>query len=45
MEPHQTHKYKRIPWLVCRKCGLVFLNNEPTKIAIKLGCNWSEIIK
>lgn len=37
-EPHVPSKLKCIPWLVCRCCGLVYLNNEATRKAIKKGC-------
>jgi hypothetical protein len=29
---------RRIPWVVCRCCGLVYLRNERTAKAIKAGC-------
>ena len=29
---------RRIPWLVCSRCGLVYLNNEATRRAIRAGC-------
>jgi hypothetical protein len=32
-------------WQYCAKCGLVALKNEPTEQAIKLGCDWQEIMK
>jgi len=36
-EPHSPVKLKRLSWLVCRYCGLVYLRNELTKQAIKKG--------
>jgi hypothetical protein len=36
--PHVPHKIKYIPWMYCRCCGLVYLNNEATRKAIKKGC-------
>ncbi len=29
---------RRIPWLCCRRCGLVYLRNKATNAAIKRGC-------
>jgi hypothetical protein len=37
--PHVTRKFKAIPWLVCRFCGLVFLRNALTEHHIRLGCD------
>lgn len=42
-EAHEpVKKYRSIPWLVCKWCGLMYLRNEPTRKAIKLGCNWRD---
>lgn len=38
-EAHNPIKRKRIPWLVCQHCGLVYLNNPFTAWAIRKGCN------
>lgn len=38
-EAHSPSKMKQIPWMVCRHCGLVYLKNEITAWAIKMGCN------
>ena len=38
-EAHSPIKIKVIPWLFCKYCGLIFLNNELTKWCIKMGCN------
>ena len=38
-EPHSATKIKQLPWLICKKCGLVYLNNRLTKWCIKMGCN------
>jgi len=40
-ERHHFDKRKGInPWLICKYCGLMRLNNRPTRKAVKLGCNW-----
>jgi hypothetical protein len=40
MEPHAPAKlYKCIPWLVCKKCGLIYLKNDFTQWCIRMGCN------
>jgi hypothetical protein len=31
-------------WQYCTKCGLVALRNEATAQAMKLGCDWYEIL-
>jgi hypothetical protein len=36
--PHKWRKYRAIPWLVCRCCGLVWLNNRVTRLAVRAGC-------
>lgn len=35
---HEAIKYRLIPWLVCRFCGLVYLRNEATTRAIRCPC-------
>ena len=37
LETHSPVKMKRLPWLVCRYCGLVYLKNDATRRAIKRG--------
>jgi len=39
MEAHNAGMIKGIPWQVCKKCGLVYLRNDISKLAIRLGCN------
>ena len=41
-EPHSPKKRKNISWLVCSKCGLIYLNNDFTRFGIKYGCNNSD---
>jgi hypothetical protein len=42
-EAHDPVKrFKRLSWLVCKYCGLVYLNNRFTKWSIKKGCNSSD---
>jgi hypothetical protein len=37
--PHAMYKlFKRLPWFVCKHCGLVNLQNEATKKALRQGC-------
>ena len=36
-EQHNSQKLKCTPWLVCRNCRLVCLNNEATRKEIKRG--------
>jgi hypothetical protein len=36
--PHKWRKYRSLPWLVCRCCGLVWLNNDVSRRAAKAGC-------
>jgi len=38
-EGHAPKKKKGMPWLVCQHCGLVYLKNEFTAWAIRMGCN------
>lgn len=40
-EKHAPVKVKWMPWLMCRYCGLVYLNNRLTKWSIRMGCNHS----
>lgn len=43
IEPHNPCKlYRGIPYLVCSKCGLVYLNNALTKWCIRNGCDHKE---
>jgi hypothetical protein len=39
LTPHVTKKLRGLPWVFCRFCGLVYLNNEPTREAIRRGCD------
>jgi hypothetical protein len=38
MSPHVWFKYRALPWLVCKFCGLVRLRNESTERAVRRGC-------
>lgn len=38
-EAHQWVKWKSIPWLVCKRCGLVWLKNLATSLAVRKGCD------
>lgn len=38
-DDHAPIKIKGIQWVVCRKCGLIYLKNEFTDWCIKKGCN------
>jgi hypothetical protein len=38
LTPHSPDKLGRLPWPVCKKCGLVYLKNEATKQRVKRGC-------
>lgn len=38
-EIHEPVRIKSLPWLVCRKCGLVYLKNDFTFWCMKKGCN------
>lgn len=40
-QKHSPQKVKFIPWLMCKSCGLIYLNNRPTRKAVKLGCDWN----
>lgn len=42
MEEHAFITNSRIGKGVCRKCGLVALNNEFTQWSIRMGCNSEE---
>jgi hypothetical protein len=41
-EPHRPVKWRPIPWMVCKLCGLVYLNNDLSRRAIRLGCDYHE---
>jgi hypothetical protein len=43
----EQHSFTRkvCHWPYCAKCGLVALKNEPTRIAMTLGCGWEDKIK
>lgn len=38
-EPHSPQKLKGLPWIYCKYCGLIYLNNKVTRWCIKMGCN------
>lgn len=40
MSGHQFVTRKRMPWPVCKSCGLVALRNPRTAWCIKHGCNY-----
>jgi hypothetical protein len=42
MEGHQINDWRVGGKLVCRVCGLVALNNELSRYAVKLGCNYGD---
>lgn len=39
LETHSPIKLKGTPWIYCKYCGLLYLNNQITKWCIKMGCN------
>lgn len=43
--PHKWRRYRFLPWEVCSRCGLIALRNEPTEKAIRLGCDYKNILK
>jgi len=38
-ERHTPIKLKGTPWLYCRFCGLLYLNNAITRWCVRMGCN------
>ena len=43
--PHSfTRKSKAFPWPWCAHCGLLKLKNDATDRAVRLGCDWKELI-
>lgn len=44
---HEPHSFNRrvLNWKYCAYCGLIALRNEATRKAIRLGCNWREVMK
>lgn len=38
-QKHEATPVKFMPWLMCRKCGLVYLNNRFTKWCRTVGCD------
>ena len=36
--PHRATRGGAFHWPLCSICGLVYLNNEATRVAIKKGC-------
>lgn len=38
-EPHNAKPLKGVPWLCCKKCGLLYLHNPITDWCIRMGCN------
>jgi len=43
-EPHSFKKSKLYPWPKCIHCGLLKLNNAGTEQAVRLGCDWQELL-
>lgn len=41
-EPHSPAKRAHFSWLVCSRCGLIYLNNALTRFCVKHGCNHEE---
>lgn len=41
-EAHSFIKLKNAPWLYCKYCGLLKLNNQLTRWCISMGCNSSD---
>lgn len=39
LEPHHFGGWKKIPYQICYKCGLIAYRNPFTEWAIKQGCN------
>jgi hypothetical protein len=39
---HVPISLKGIPWRLCAHCGLLFLNNEISRLCVKLGCEFDE---
>ncbi len=35
---HEAVLLKRLPWPVCKHCGLIYLRNDRTRAAITAGC-------
>lgn len=44
IRPHSLRTlHKRFPWACCKYCGLVKLNNDATRRALRVGCyRWSD---
>jgi len=38
-EAHNFIKLKNVPWVYCKYCGLLKLNNALTSWCVKMGCN------
>jgi len=38
-ERHESVQLKGTPWLYCKFCGLLYLNNAITKWCIRMGCS------
>jgi hypothetical protein len=38
-EGHKPEARKGFSWPVCRKCGLIYLNNPFSQWAVRMGCN------
>lgn len=48
MAERQTHSFKKsklYSWPKCVHCGLLKLNNPGTEVAVRLGCDWQEILQ
>lgn len=40
--PHAFGVRKKIPWMICKGCGLLNLRNDLTEWCVKVGCNASD---
>lgn len=38
-EKHEPVKRRWAPWVMCKWCGLIYLNNDFTRWCVKMGCN------
>ena len=43
LTPHTPERPKYLSrWFVCMRCGLVYLNNDISRAAIKYGCDYRD---
>jgi hypothetical protein len=42
LKAHHPVKLKRLPWLVCACCGLIYLKNEVSRRAASSACPGKE---